>query len=92
MEVDTFIILGATELESATSASQMPRATNCATPRYFLELTCLKSLLAESGGFEPHWFHPAHRFQDESVTLTVRSPEDAIANMNIYYRQMTFAL
>ena len=30
--------------------------------------------MAESGGLEPHWFHPAHRFQDESVTLTVRSP------------------
>ena len=48
--------------------------------------------MAESGGFEPHWFHPAHRFQDESATLTVHSPEDAIANINIHYRQMTFAL
>ena len=43
--------------------------------------------MAESGGFEPHWFHPAHRFQGESVALTVHSPEDAIANMNIYYRK-----
>ena len=30
--------------------------------------------MAESGGLEPHWFHPAHRFQDESATLTVHSP------------------
>ena len=57
----------------------------------FLQVCC-KSLLAESGGFEPHWFHPAHRFQGESVALTVHSPEDAIANINIRYRQMTFAL
>ena len=48
--------------------------------------------MAESGGFEPHWFHLAHRFQGESVALTVHSPEDAIANINIHYRQMTFAL
>ena len=34
----------------------------------------VKAYMAESGGFEPHWFHPAHRFQDESVTLTVHSP------------------
>ena len=37
--------------------------------------------MAESGGFEPHWFHPAHRFQDESATLTVHSPERAATNI-----------
>ena len=29
-----FNMVGATRLELATSASQTPRATNCATPRY----------------------------------------------------------
>lgn len=31
-------------------------------------------IMAESGGLEPHWFHPAHCFQDRSVASTVHSP------------------
>lgn len=43
--------------------------------------------MAESGGLEPHWFHPAHCFQDRFAASAIHSPEDAIANMNIYYRK-----
>ena len=74
------IILGATGLEPATSASQMPRATNCATPRNFRlhapEMHFCAFYLLSHFGFNIHWIKSSyvylHQFSPLIAASTLR--------------------